>query len=339
MKRPGKVRLLFIWLLSFNANAQHLQLLIYHPAKDSLLAKKTVLLDFPEIQPSRINDTTLAFNYQTAFPGYLTLLLDEPTEWMQWVWADPASGKRPIRVDYTRHISFIVHRSSTDQFLEDWCRIFNEHKQLEADQAAADYIRQNPDAYLSLWLLTHGAFRTDRARKTEYFKVLKPTLNRYQPYKELDLDLNRRRIPKKGEAFREFELVSQNGSVFNTKNVSNKVILLQFWSNSCAPCIKGMDDLVNLYKSLDTSKVQFISISLDDQKEKWLRSPVSKKIIWTSLWQENNLRCDLCLHYNLSAIPFFVMFSPDKKLHEIIEGEQLVGIRNELNVLMEKLNR
>ena len=69
------------------------QLIIYHPVKDSALAKKISILDLPELTPSRSNDSTLVFNYHVASPSYFMILLDKPSRWTERPWAKPDDTK------------------------------------------------------------------------------------------------------------------------------------------------------------------------------------------------------------------------------------------------------
>lgn len=84
-------------------------------------------------------------------------------------------------------------------------------------------------------------------------------------------------------------------------------------------------------KNIDTSKIEFIAVSLDEKIETWKNSKNEKKIIWTSVWQPNNLYGYLCLQYNLTSIPYFILFDNQKKVYSIKEGA------NELKSIKEAL--
>jgi len=66
-----------------------------------------------------------------------------------------------------------------------------------------------------------------------------------------------------GESF-DFELNMHNGDVFNSKEHRGKVILLDFWSIHCAPCLRAMPKLRELSKKYPKDKFEIIGINFDD---------------------------------------------------------------------------
>ena len=64
----------------------------------------------------------------------------------------------------------------------------------------------------------------------------------------------------------------------------------------------------------------FISVTLDEDRDKWKKYPTTHKICWINLWEPNGSYGDLCLSYNLPAMPFFVLFNNEKKLVIMQDG-------------------
>jgi thiol-disulfide isomerase/thioredoxin len=156
------------------------------------------------------------------------------------------------------------------------------------------------------------------------FKKLNPALSKYPDYRETKTGLTGRKYPNTGDTFKEFRLTDIHGKIFNSATIKNKWILLHFWSNGCGPCVKEMDAMVNYYKTLDTTKIAFISVALDNNKNEWKKALATQKIKWTNLWEPDNFYGDLCLNYNLSAMPFFVLFNSEKKLVVMQDGADAI---------------
>src|SRR5258706_157495 len=134
-----------------------------------------------------------------------------------------------------------------------------------------------------------------------------------------------------GDSFKEIALPEKNDSLFDSNTIKNKWILLDFWATTCGPCIKSMDAYVSLYKAVDTSKIEFISVSLDQKKDKWKNSETTNKIIWHSVWEEDNFYGNLCLNYNVYSIPFFILFDNEKKIVFIKDGaDEIENIKKTL---------
>lgn len=69
-------------------------------------------------------------------------------------------------------------------------------------------------------------------------------------------------LSSKPRAF-DFSLKSIDGSTVRLSDFKGKVVVLDFWATWCAPCRKGIPDLIEIQKNFGKD-VQVIGISLDD---------------------------------------------------------------------------
>jgi len=89
-----------------------------------------------------------------------------------------------------------------------------------------------------------------------------------------------------------------DGGKFTFETVKGKVLLLDFWSTRCRPCIKEHPEIVKLKKTINHENFQVIAISTDRETERW------KKFIKENHWQGINL--------NINS------FKPTTPLHKMI---------------------
>lgn len=77
--------------------------------------------------------------------------------------------------------------------------------------------------------------------------------------------LQRRALLAIGKPFPLFAATYRNEK-FTNKNLTGKIVFINFWFASCAPCIAEMDALNELYDSLrDNSRFEFISFTYEKQ--------------------------------------------------------------------------
>lgn len=293
----------------------------------------------------QINDSTIEYNVENITePTYLFVLLDTVKHgdtnlawnWHARLWLTPEINHRELIINYptktlkvkdfvksiqtkeldgkTKIVSNNLPRwDSIAQRLDDLYRVSNDSEQVNI---VTSYIERHPDSYLSLWLFghTHAIYIESTDKKQALFNKLNPALQRYPDYQEAKNSFKSRSYPNPGDPLKEFILTDVNGKTFNSRTIKNKWILLHFWCNCCGPCVHEMDSMVSYYKTLDTSKIAFISVALDNDKAQWRKAATTHKIIWTNLWEPDNFYGDLCLTYNLQAMPYFVLFNSDKKL-------------------------
>lgn len=292
-----------------------------------------VIADYPELSYRKINDSTLAYLIIPPHPQYLFLVINDRPLWKTRVWISPETEKRELFINYANHTVTLKNQDEWDKTTDRFVTLIESGKGDEADQVAADYVNKNPDSFLSLWFLTHGLYREKKNLKKQAFLTLSPALETYPDYNQLKMSLLPHGSPKVGDVFEEFTLNDKHDSVFTSSAVSDKWILLHFWSNQCAPCVKEMDSLVSFYNSLDTSRIAFISVALDNEKGKWKSSGTANKIKWVSLWEDNSFYGDLCRHYNVDALPYFIIFDKSKKINLITFGNELELVKATLRAV------
>ncbi|MDO1449275.1 TlpA disulfide reductase family protein [Rhodocytophaga aerolata] len=59
-----------------------------------------------------------------------------------------------------------------------------------------------------------------------------------------------------------------NGKQINLQELKGKVVFMNLWASWCPPCIAEMPSIHNLYKKMDTTKVAFVMLSLDEDPQK-----------------------------------------------------------------------
>lgn len=70
--------------------------------------------------------------------------------------------------------------------------------------------------------------------------------------------------PDEGKKAAEFELKTLEGKSVKLSDYQGKIVIVDFWATWCAPCRKGVPDLVELQKEYKDNLV-VIGISLDQQ--------------------------------------------------------------------------
>src|SRR6476620_758729 len=114
----------------------------------------------------------------------------------------------------------------------------------------------------------------------------------------------------------EFELLDVNGTPVNLKNFKGKKLFVNLWASWCPPCRAEMPSIEKLYKSLDSNKVAFVMVSLDDNFEK-AKKYVSKKKLKLPIYYPQR---SLPGMFNVQSIPASFIFDESGNLIQAIEG-------------------
>lgn len=114
---------------------------------------------------------------------------------------------------------------------------------------------------------------------------------------------------KKGAPGADFEMTDINGKKYSFKDFRGKVLYIDCWASWCGPCcmeIPFMKKLVEHYKS--NNNIEIISISLDQNKNAWIRKLKTDSPKWKQFICTDNFNSQLCKNYDIDAIPRFLMF-------------------------------
>ena len=138
-----------------------------------------------------------------------------------------------------------------------------------------------------------------------------------------------------------FSACDVNGKVYSLTDFKGKIILLDFWASWCGPCRKEMKSLHKIYEEMKGDDLQFISLSLDGERDEWIKAMDADKIPWLSLWERYDgenpkdafRESRIKPHYGFFAIPFIVLIDKDGRTRKrFLRGEDVRSAIEELRI-------
>ena len=112
--------------------------------------------------------------------------------------------------------------------------------------------------------------------------------------------------------------VKGNSLKFSDIIGKGKVVYMDVWATWCGPCcaeIPYMEKLTEHYAG--NSKIEIISISIDEKQDKWKKKLEADKPEWKQFIVPDGFKSDLCKEYKISGIPRFMLFDKDGKILNI----------------------
>jgi peroxiredoxin len=129
----------------------------------------------------------------------------------------------------------------------------------------------------------------------------------------------------------EFTQTDTKGNNVSLSSFRGKYILLDFCSSSCSPCIEENPYLVDAYKKYHGKNFQIISISLDNDKNRWLKFVNTYKLNWVNISDLQGYDNKIAIIYAVNYIPQNYLIDPNGKIIDI----NLKGI--DLEATLEKV--
>ncbi|PTX44588.1 thiol-disulfide isomerase/thioredoxin [Christiangramia gaetbulicola] len=190
-----------------------------------------------------------------------------------------------------------VKASKTD--METWEYILSE-----------DFPSKNPKVKQEVFY-TAGIFDLPRMRDPDgYYEKSQQFLEAGTKRNELTEKYYELKKIGKGFPAPEFQLTNLEGEPVALKDFKGSVVYLDFWSNSCKPCIEDMPEFKKLQKDFENKDVKFISIAITSNRERVESILEKNKMTGIQLFQPGKDK-ELMKDYAVTSIPRYVLVDRD----------------------------
>src|SRR5690606_11426867 len=171
----------------------------------------------------------------------------------------------------------------------------------QADIYRKQFIEENKDTYFSLRLLydmiKHSSKEEDYVNNK--VKELAPELRQTYLYKDIQ-DKLRFKVEKKLPDYTLFDTEDKEQSLYPFKG---KVTLVDFWASWCGPCRKLNPHLREMYDLYHSKGFEIISVSLDTDKERWLKAIEQDKMTWKNLSDLEGVKKGIGKEFAITGVP------------------------------------
>ncbi|MBK7030654.1 MAG: TlpA family protein disulfide reductase [Bacteroidales bacterium] len=149
-----------------------------------------------------------------------------------------------------------------------------------------------------------------------------------QYHKQIDVE----RKTAVGSLAPDIKLADPEGVERSLSSLRGKVVLIDFWASWCGPCRKENPNVVKAYAKYKEKGFEVFSVSLDKDRESWLKAIATDKLVWPNhvsdlkYWKSAGAAA-----YGVTAIPFTVLIDKEGKIvAKKLRGEELEKKLSEL---------
>lgn len=113
----------------------------------------------------------------------------------------------------------------------------------------------------------------------------------------------------------DFTLNDPNGNPVSLSSLRGKVVLIDFWASWCMPCMAELPNVIELYAAYKDKGLEIFGVSLDRNREAWVKTIEEKGMTWIHGWDlENGSQGEVAGKYAVEGIPYTVLVDKDGKI-------------------------
>ncbi|WP_231632449.1 TlpA disulfide reductase family protein [Mangrovimonas sp. TPBH4] len=165
------------------------------------------------------------------------------------------------------------------------------------------FIKSNPNSIVSASMLAQYITIFGKERTRELFDPFSEQNKASRFGQKIARYIALNKNPKIGEQFADFEMANQYGEPLKLSNTNGKLIFLEFWASWCGPCREENPNLVKTYKEFNPKGFEVFAVSLDEDKEKWVKAIEKDSLNWLHVSDLKGFGNEASLIYGINAIP------------------------------------
>ncbi len=137
----------------------------------------------------------------------------------------------------------------------------------------------------------------------------------------------------------DFSMAQPDGTQLKLSDLKGKYVLLDFWASWCRPCRAENPNNVRMYKKYASQGFEILSVSLDDNKGRWLGAIQADSMTWKHVSQLQGWSGSVNQNYKVTGIPMtFLLDKEGKIIAKNLRGPGLEAKLNEIFTLNKPKN-
>lgn len=225
-----------------------------------------------------------------------------------------------LKVKSYEHDGKKVPEEEVNEFIENFKQMSQQQKSLTRE------IGLRKDLAGAYVIVNGGAGEFTNQEINNAYALLPPSYKSTNIGKELKLFVDKLNSLAVGVKAPDFTQQTPEGKEIKLSDFiqGKKVVLIDFWASWCGPCRKENPNVVALYNEYKTKGFDIIGVSLDNEKENWLKAITDDRLTWTHVSDLKGWQNSVAQLYNVTAVPVTILLDGNGRIiAKNLRGEEL----------------
>jgi len=210
-------------------------------------------------------------------------------------------------------------------------KIFEKNK-LKVLEQVDEFVKAKPSSPVTPFIVyVTSPVNNDMAALEKRYNALSPAAKETFYGKEIMRVISSAKIGLEGTQALEF---TQNDTANNPVSLSSfkgKYVLVDFWASWCGPCRHENPAVVAAYNAFKDKNFTILSVSLDQNKDKWKQAIQADNLTWTHVSDLKYWQNEVAQLYHINSIPANMLIDPNGKIiARNLRGEALKEVLGKL---------
>ncbi|MCS3800764.1 redoxin domain-containing protein [Niastella sp. OAS944] len=194
-----------------------------------------------------------------------------------------------------------------------------------------EYIATHPKSYISAVELLGYASTLTLGNSIKLYNGLDAAIKASNVGKEIAGRIELLSKVEEGKPAQNFTQTTPDGKEVTLTSYKGHYVLVEFWASWCGPCRAENPNLLKQYQLYNKKGFDILSVSLDKDKEQWLKAVEKDALPWTHVSDLKGWENEVAVLYGIRAVPASFLIDPAGKI-------VATGLRGEtLNKKLESL--
>ena len=177
------------------------------------------------------------------------------------------------------------------------------------------FVQQHPKSIASLWMLINEL--RPRLQPEEFaslFATMDKSLQNNKYGKSVTEFIRQQRLSGIGIMADDFSQNDENDKPVKLSSFRGKYVLVDFWASWCGPCRQENPNVVKAFNRFKDKNFTILSISLDNDKSRWLQAIKHDGLAWTHVSDLHGWSNEVAVQYGIQSIPANFLVDPQGRI-------------------------